>query len=96
MLSDGILIGATLLTLSLVRKNPNWSPFRWPLVWTTILAWLGAVLFTVSMAVLLPQNGGQLGPEVTIGWQSRFVVVAYTAWLVTAAGCAIQVRSRQA
>ncbi len=96
MLSDGILIAATLLTLSLVRKNPNWSPVRRPLIWATVLAWVGAVVFTASMAVLLPQNGGQLGPDVLIGWQSRFVVVAYAAWLMTAAWCAIKVRSRQA
>ena len=95
MLIDGILIAATILTLSLVRKNPNWSPVRRPLIWATVLAWVGAVVFTVSMAVLLPQNGGQLGQDVLIGWQSRFVVVAYTAWLMTAAWCAIKVRSRQ-
>ena len=95
MLSDGILIGATLLTLSLVRKNPNWLSVRKPLIWTTILAWIGAVAFTASMAVLLPQNSGQLGPEVVIGWQGRFVVVAYEVWLMTAAGCAMQVRNNQ-
>jgi hypothetical protein len=94
MLSDGMLIGATLLTLSLVRKNPNWSPARKPLILTTVLAWVGAVVFTASMAVLLPQNGGQLGPDVSIGWQGRFVVVAYTAWLMTAAWSAIQVGKR--
>jgi len=95
MLSDGILIGATLITLSLVRKNPNWSSARKPLIWTTVLAWVGAVGFTASMAVLLPQNGGQLGPEVLIGWQGRFVVAAYAAWLMTAAWCAIKLRDSQ-
>jgi hypothetical protein len=96
MLVDGILIAATLLALSLLRKNPDWSPARKPLVLATILAWVGALVSTASMAVLLPANGGQLGPEVLIGWPTRFVVVAYTIWLMTAAGCAIRVRSRQA
>ncbi len=95
-LVDGMLIGATLLTLSLVRKNPAWSPYRRLMIGMTVLAWVGAVVFTASLAVLLPQHGGQLGPEVLVGWQSRFVAVAYAAWLMTAAWCAIQVRSRQA
>lgn len=42
------------------------------------------------MAALLTQHGGQLGPEVTVGWQSRLLVVAYAAW------CAIKVRAKQA
>jgi len=95
-LSDGILIAATLLTLSLTRKNPNWSVARKPLILMTILAWVGAVAFTASMVILLPRNEGQLGPDVLIGWQGRLVMVAYAAWLMTAAWCAIQVRSRQA
>lgn len=85
VLGDGIPIAATLLTLSLVRQNPNWSSVRKPLIWTTILAWVGFVVLTVSMVILLPQHGGQLGPDVLVGWQNRFMVVAYTAWLLAAA-----------
>jgi hypothetical protein len=96
VLSDGIAIAAALLTLSLVRKNPNWSSVRRPLIWATVLAWAGFVVLTVSMVLLLPQNGGQLGPDVLVGWQSRFLVVAYAAWLMTAAWCAIRVRAKQA
>jgi hypothetical protein len=96
VLSDGIAIAAALLTLSLVRKNPNWSSVRRPLIWATVLAWAGFVVLTVSMILLLPQNGGQLGPDVLVGWQSRFLVVAYAAWLMTTAWCAIRVRARQA
>jgi hypothetical protein len=96
MLGDGMLIAATLLTLSLVRNNPDWSTARVPLVLTAVLAWVGAIVLTVSMAILLPQHGGQLGPDVLIGWQGRFCVVAYTAWLMTAALYAIRVRASQA
>jgi hypothetical protein len=95
LLTDGILIAATLLTLSLLRVNPNWSAVRTPLVLATVLAWVFAVAFTASMAILLPANGGQLGPQVTVGWQGRLSIVAYAAWLMTAAWCVIQVRSRQ-
>lgn len=96
VLGDGIPIAATLLTLSLVRKNPNWSSVRKPLIWATVLAWVGFVVLTVSMAILLPQHGGQLGPDVFVGWQNRFMVVTYTAWLMTAAWCAMRVRAKQA
>jgi hypothetical protein len=96
LLGDGILIGGTLITLSLVRRNPNWSPVRTPLILAILVAWIAAILFTASMAVLLPANGGRLGPEVLIGWQGRFSAVAYAAWLMTAAWCAIKVRASQA
>lgn len=93
VLGDAIPIAATLFTLSLVRNNPSWSPVRKPLIWATVLAWVGFVVFTVSMAILLPQNGGQLGPDVLIGWQNRFMVVAHAAWPMTAAWCAIRVHA---
>ena len=95
VLGDGIPIAATLLTLSLVRNNPDWSTVRKPLIGATLLAWLGFVLLTASMAILLPQHGGRLGPDVLVGWQNRFMVVAYTAWLMTAAWGTIRVRATQ-
>jgi hypothetical protein len=94
VLGDAIPIAATLLTLSLVRNHPNWAPVRRPLIWATVLAWVGFVVFTVSMAILLPQNGSQLGPEVLVGWQNRFMVVVYAAWPMTAAWCSIRVHAR--
>ena len=94
MLSDGILIAATLLTVSLGRKNPDWRTVRMPLILALILAWVAAVAFTGSMMVLLPRNGGQLGPNVAVGWQSRLVMLAYAAWLMTAAWSALRVRAR--
>jgi Protein of unknown function (DUF998) len=95
MLGDGIPIAATLITLSLVRTNPNWSSVRKPLIWATVVAWLGFVVLTISMALLLPQHGGQLGPDVLVGWQNRFLVVAYAGWLMAAAWCALRVRATQ-
>jgi len=94
-LSDGISIAAILLTVSLGRSNQNWKSARGPLIWTTSLLWVGAIGLTVSMAVLLPQHGGQLGPEVPIGWQGRFVVLTHAAFLMATAGCALRVRAAQ-
>ena len=93
-LIDGIVIAATLLTLSLVRKNPQWASEKKPLIWATVVAWVAFVILTASMMILLPQHGGQLGPEVLVGWQSRFLVVVYAAWVVIAAWCIIRVESK--
>jgi hypothetical protein len=44
------------------------------------------------LLVLLPQNGGQFGPHVIIGWPNRLFVVAYCAWLMLVAWRAIKLR----
>jgi hypothetical protein len=56
-LSDGIAIAALLLTLSLVRRNPNWKSARRPLIWASVLLWVGIIALRTSMAILLPQHG---------------------------------------
>jgi hypothetical protein len=40
--------------------------------------------------VLLPQNGGNFGPHVIVGWPNRLFVVAMCAWLMVVAWRAIQ------
>jgi len=90
VLGDGLPIGAALLTWSLVRNNPAWSTFMRPLVAATLLAWLGVVLLTGSMMVLQPQGAGQLGPDVPIGWQGRFMLLAELAWVIVAARSALR------
>jgi len=89
MLGDGLPVGAALVTWSLVRHNSAWSSSRRSLVSATLLAWLGFALVTISMIVLLPQGGGQLGPDVPIGWQVRCMTVAYLAWVMVAARSAL-------
>lgn len=85
MLGDGVPIGAALITWSLARHNRAWSTARWSLVSTAVLAWIGVVVVTAILAVYLPRNGGVLGPAVPIGWPSRFMIVAYLGWIMTAA-----------
>lgn len=93
VLGDGIPIGALLVTIGLLRKNPQWRFARWPMFLSTVVAWIAFVLLTAQMMVLLPQHGGQLGPEVQVGWSNRFLVVAYTAWVMVAAWCANKVNA---
>lgn len=92
VLGDGIPIGAALVTWSLVRRNPAWSPARWPLVSTAALAWAGAVVMTVTLTAVLSQNDGQPGPNIALGWPARFMVLAYCAWPLTAALFALRLK----
>ena len=93
-LGTGIPIAAALIGWSLAR-NPAWSSARRALRWAAGLAWMGMLVFAGAMAVFLPQHGGKLGPDVLIGWPNRFMMLAYSGWLLTVAWYAIQVDSRQ-
>jgi hypothetical protein len=95
ILGDGIAIGALLLTIGLPHQNPPWRFAHWPLLLSTIVVWIAFVFFTAQMMVLLPQHGGQLRPEVQIGWSSRVLVVVYVAWVMLAAWCASKVNESQ-
>lgn len=87
-------IAATLISRSLAR-NQTWSPARHPVLWAVVLVWISLLVFILSVAVMLPQNGGQFGPEVLIGWPNRFLIVAYSVWLMVVAWQAIRVRRRR-
>lgn len=91
-LGTGFPIAATLIGWSLAR-NRAWSPVRQLLVWAAGLAWIGFLVFALSMVVMFPDDG-TFGPDVLIGWPNRFMIVAYSAWLMVVAWRALQV-SRQ-
>ena len=80
----GFPIAATLISLSLAR-NPAWSPARRSLLWTAGLNWITLLAFVVIVAVMLPQSGGEFGPDVLIGWPNRLFVVANSLWLMVTA-----------
>ncbi len=80
----GFPIAATLISLSLAH-NPAWSPARQRLLWTVGLIWISLVVFVVFVAVMLPQNGGEFGPDVLIGWPNRLFLVANSLWLMAVA-----------
>lgn len=72
---------ASLITWGLWR-NPAWAGARRSLLLAVGLVWLGLGVFVLSMAT---QFRGSFGPDVLIGWQNRFLIVAYTAWVIVAA-----------
>lgn len=80
----GFPIAALLVSRGLLR-NTAWSPVRRTLLWTAALNWVALAALVLTLAVLLPQNEGKLGPDVLIGWPNRLFVLAHVAWLTTAA-----------
>jgi hypothetical protein len=77
-------IAAMLISVSLVR-NPVWPSARRWLLGTAHLTWISLVLMFATVFIGLSQTGGEFGPGVPSGWPNRFLVVAYCAWLITAA-----------
>lgn len=56
-----------------------------PVLWTTMLALLGFVVASTSLALMLMQSGGKFGPEVLVGWPNRFEIITYCIWLIVVA-----------
>jgi hypothetical protein len=87
-------IAAMLTSLSLVH-TPAWSPARRTLLWTANLTWVSLVLMFATVFIGLSQSGGEFGPHILAGWPNRFMIVAYCAWLITAAWQADQVQEQE-
>ena len=92
-LGTGFPIAATLIGLSLAR-NRAWSTARQSLLWAAGLAWIGFLVFALSMFVMFPGDG-TFGPDVLIGWPNRFMIVAYSAWLMVVAWRALQLSGQR-
>lgn len=97
-------IAAMLISTSLLRA-PAWSAGRNSLLWTANLTWVSIVLMAITFAVMIAtftQSGAEMPansqtvtilPEGVIGlvgWANRFLIVAYCAWVVTAAQQALK------
>jgi hypothetical protein len=78
---DQVPFGALFVAWSLTG-NQRWTARRRSLWAMALLPLLGLVLFVVSMAVMLPRNGGHPGPTVLVGWQNRIMILAQCAWLL--------------
>lgn len=77
-------IACIVLSVSLSRRHPRVFS-RLPLLLTSNLVWISLVVMQVLLFTGLARTGGELGPEVLIGWPNRILIVAYCAWLLTAA-----------
>jgi Protein of unknown function (DUF998) len=104
----GFPIAALLLTVALDR-NETWRSARKSLLWIANLSWISVVLLVVTLAVMTLQmariNGGHLpqhapkslpaGVLALDGWADRLIVLSNCAWVLVAAGYAIQLRRKQ-
>ncbi len=92
-LGTGFPIASTLIGWSLAR-NQAWFPAKRSLLWAAGLSWIGFLVFALSMVVMFPEDG-TFGPDVLIGWPNRFMMVAYSAWLMVVAWRALQLSKQR-
>lgn len=89
----GLPIAAVLISRSLVR-NQSWSSAGRSILWTAHLIWISVVaMFVYLFVVVIPRPGG-FGPDLSIGWLNRLVVLTYCGWLMTVAWRAIKLRGQ--
>jgi len=86
VLGDGIAIGAIFITGSLLR-NQSWRPARGWMIGALALVWFAFVWVTTS----IPADGN-FGPDVPVGWPSRFYLVSYAVWFIVIAWQALRTR----
>lgn len=73
-------IAAVLISVSLGR-NSSWASARRLLIGTAILTWVSLILMNVGIFTGFSQTGEAL-PGAWFGWANRFLIVAYTIWLL--------------
>lgn len=74
VLGDGVPLGALLLTIAVCTGRERLAP-RVPLAVTAGLALAAVGWVTASLAIYAPT--GQLGPDTSVGWANRGLVVAH-------------------
>jgi len=103
----GFPIAGVLLSIGLGRTEA-WRSARKPLLSLANLSWISVVLLIATLTILTMQmtrlNGGHLpqhapkslppGILALDGWADRLIVLSNCAWVLVAAGYAIQVRRR--
>ena len=76
-------IAAVLISVSLGR-NSSWTSARRLLIWTAILTWVSLILMNIGIFTGFSQTGEAL-PGAWFGWANRFLIAAYTIWLMVVA-----------
>lgn len=78
-------IAASLYTSGAARGRPLQKSRR--LLMATLLVWVGFISFAGSIAVLgaSSRTAARSSATLRIGWQNRFMIVTYAAWIIAAA-----------
>jgi hypothetical protein len=90
VLGDGVPIGATLITLGLIR-NKSWRAARWWMIGMLAVIWSAYAWLMLSMPV-----DYNFGPGVNVGWPSRLLMVSYCLWFIVTAWQALRLRRQTA
>jgi len=75
----GIPIAAMLISSSLWRTSPAWTPYRFSIMAAAHATWIGFALMGLYLMWAVPRAGG-FNAEVSAGWMNRLVVAAYLTW----------------
>ena len=86
ILGDGVAIGATIITFSLIR-NKAWLTARGWLIGILAVVWIVYAWLIMSMPA-----DGNFGPDVPVGWPSRLLLVSYCLWFIVTAWQALRLR----
>lgn len=73
-------IASVLMSRSLT-KNRSFAPRKAQIIWLEVFVWVGLFAFFGALVIYKPQ-GRQYNETVLIGWPNRFMVFAYTLWLI--------------
>lgn len=92
-LLDQVPFAALFITWGLSR-NQQWSVVSKPSWCVALIPLLGFLVFMISMAIMLPRNGGRPGPSVLVGWQNRFMILTQCVWLLYMAWRTLALRPR--
>lgn len=72
---------ASLLISRSLTKSRDFAARKAQIVWLEVFVWVGLLAFFGALVMYKPQ-GRQYNETVLIGWPNRFMVFAYTVWLI--------------
>jgi hypothetical protein len=77
---DLIPFAAILITIAFFR-NRDWQVNSHLLIISLLLVWFGFFCFVGTIQEQLPADG-KFGPDITMGWQHRVMMITQAVWLV--------------
>jgi hypothetical protein len=81
---DQIPFAAILISIALIRNHSYWKENKKILIGSTLLVWMGLIVFIVSMAMYMPTDR-IFGPHTPFGWPNRLMISVQAIWLMIVA-----------
>ena len=99
----GLLVASLLISINL-SKQKEWTAFKKPLLMSAQLPWISVVIMMVGMGLFISaltsagvdMSQGKIlqtlpaGVTPFVGWANRFLIIAYSAWVIITAWYALQ------